>query len=250
MKVILIGDRINTRIKGVKEAIKRRDNSYIQNLAKRQAEKCDYLDLFAEEKSDMLWLIEVINAISIDAELCIDTTDKDILGASLSACKGEVMVNSISGEEKRLSEFLPIIKDYSARCIALCMDKRGIPASPEGRAGISKKILERAANIDIYFDSLVLPISINERNGMIALKTLEILKSMGMKTTIGLTNISYGLPRPLNIEKAFLASSFRYLDSVILNPLDEGIIEMMRACEAVIGGDRFCRNYLRDYRKA
>ncbi|MEA2075943.1 MAG: dihydropteroate synthase [Euryarchaeota archaeon] len=252
--MILIGDRINARIKGVKEAIKRRDDSYIHNLAKKQAEKCDYLDLFAEEKSDMLWLIGILDAAGTDAKLCIDTADRGILESALSACNGEamVMVNSVSGEEKRLSEFLPLIEDYNANCIALCMDERGIPATAEERAEVCKNVLERCVEKgieDVYFDPLVMPISISDKNGMIALKTLEILKSMGVKTTIGLTNISYGLPCPSNVEKAFLALAFRYLDSAILNPLDEGIIEMMRACEAVIGRDRFCRNYLRAYRR-
>ena len=253
MKPILIGDRINSRIEEVKRAIKQRDDSYIHNLVKRQAKRCDYLDLFAEEKSDMLWLIEIVDgSIGGDAKLCIDTPDVDILESALSACKGEVMVNSISGEEKRLSEFLPLIKDYNASCIALCMDERGITATAEERVEVCKKILKRCWGKgveDAYFDPLVMPIAINDKNGMTTLKTLEILKNIGAKTTIGLTNISYGLPHPSNIEKAFLASSFRYLDSVILNPLDEGIIEMIRACEAVVGRDRFCRNYLRAYRK-
>ncbi len=251
--MILIGDRINARIKGVKGAIKRRDDSHIHNLAERQAKRCDYLDLFAEEKSDMLWLIEIVDgSIGGDAKLCIDTTDVDILESALSACRGEVMINSISGEEKRLSEFLPLIKDYNASCIALCMDERGIPATPEERAEVCKKVLERCVEKgieDVYFDPLVMPISINDKNGMTTLKTLEILKSMDVKTTSGLTNISYGLPRPSNVEMAFLALAFRYSDSAILNPLDEAIIEMIRACEAVIGRDRFCRGYLRAYRK-
>lgn len=250
--MILIGDRINSRIGEVKRAIKRRDDAYIHNLAKRQAKKCDYLDLFAEEKSDMLWLIEIVDAVDADAELCIDTTDVDILESALSACRGEVMINSISGEEKRLSEFLQLIKDYNASCIALCMDERGIPATAEERAKVCKKVLERCVEKgieDVYFDPLVMPISINDKNGMTTLKTLEILKSMSVKTTAGLTNISYGLPCPSNVEVAFLALAFRYSDSMILNPLDEGIIEMIRACEAVIGRDRFCRGYLRAYRK-
>ncbi len=251
--MILIGDRLNSRIGEVKKAIKRRDEAYIRNLAERQANKCDYQDLFAEEKSDMLWFIEIVeDAVGADAKLSIDTTDVDILESALSACKGEVMVNSISGEEKRLSEFLPLIKDYNASCIALCMDEQGIPATAEERVEVCKKVLKSCWGkgiVDAYFDPLVMPISINDKNGMTTLKTLEILKSMGVKTTIGLTNISYGLPCPSNIEKAFLALVFRYLDSVILNPLDGGVIEMISACEAVIGRDRFCRGYLRAYRK-
>jgi cobalamin-dependent methionine synthase I len=234
--MILIGDRINSRIEEVKRAIRRRDDAYIHNLAERQAKRCDYLDLFAEEQSDMLWLIEIVDgSIDGDAKLCIDTTDVGILESALSACRGEVMINSISGEEKRLSEFLPLIKDYNASCIALCMDERGIPATAEERVKVCKKVLKICWGKgieDVYFDPLVMP-----------------LKSMGVKTTSGLTNISYGLPRPSNIEVAFLALAFRYSDSVILNPLDEAIIKMIRACEAVIGRDRFCRGYLRAYRK-
>lgn len=249
--MILIGDRINSRIREVKRAIKRRDEGHIRDLAVKQVNKCVFLDLFAEEKSDMLWLIEIVEPIG-GFKLCIDTADVDILDSALSACTGEVMVNSISGEEKRLSEFIPLIKEYDASCIALCMDERGIPATAEERAEVGSKVLERCGKEgieDVYFDPLVLPISINDKNGMTTLKTLEILKRIGVKTTIGLTNISYGLPSPSNIENAFLVLSFRYLDSVILNPLDEGIIEMVRACEAVIGRDKFCRNYLSAYRR-
>ncbi|MDI6810582.1 MAG: dihydropteroate synthase [archaeon] len=249
--MILIGDRINSRIRNVKRAIKRRDEGYIRDLAVRHVKKCVFLDLFAEEKSDMLWLIEIVEPIG-GSKLCIDTADVDILDSALAACTGEVMVNSISGEEKRLSEFIPLIKDYNASCIALCMDERGIPVTAEERAEVCSKVLERCGKEgieDVYFDPLVLPISINDKNGTTTLKTLEILKRIGVKTTMGLTNISYGLPSPSNIENAFLALSFRYLDSVILNPLDEGIIVMVRACEAVIGRDKFCRNYLSAYRR-
>ena len=249
--MILIGDRLNSRIREVKRAIKRRDEGYIRDLAVKQVNNCVFLDLFAEEKSDMLWLIEIVESIG-GSKLGIDTPDVDILDSALSACRGEVMVNSISGEEKRLSEFIPLIKDYNASCIALCMDERGIPATAEERAEVGSKVLERCGKEgieDVYFDPLVLPISINDKNGITTLKTLEILKRIGVKTTMGLTNISYGLPSPSNIENAFLALSFRYLDSVILNPLDEGIIEMIRACEAVIGRDKFCRNYLSAYRR-
>jgi len=250
--MIVIGDRINSRVGEVRRAIKRRDDSYIRRLAENQARDCDYLDLFAEEKADMVWLIETTeDSLGADVKLCIDTSDGDILKSALSACAGETMVNSISGEDKRLSEFLPLIKDYGAKCIALCMDDRGIPDTPEERTQVCQEILERCRGegiVDVYFDPLVLPIAINDENGLITLRTLENLKRMDVKTTVGLTNVSYGLPRPANIENAFLALSFRYLDSAILNPFEECLIGMIRACEAVIGRDRYCRGYLRAYR--
>jgi 5-methyltetrahydrofolate--homocysteine methyltransferase len=250
--MLVIGERMNQRIKKVGEAIENRDEGYLQELAKKQVEngaKC--LDVYVEDAKEMKWVIEKIKEV-IDVPLCIDTTEIDILKVALPICD-KAIVNSINLGQ-RLEPFLNLIVEYEVECVALAMDEeKGIPRVAEDRVEICRKILDAASNagIDkekIYFDSLVLPVAVGSENGLITLQTLELLKKEGMKTTIGLTNISYGLPNRGLIEGAFLISALRYLDAVMLNPEDKEVMSMLKAGEAVMGVDKHCRSYLRDYR--
>ncbi len=254
--MLVISERINQLIKKVGEAIKARDKTYVQEFAKEQIEcGAGCLDIYVEDAEGMKWVIETIKEV-IDVCICIDTTETDILKAALSVCdcdKDKTIVNSID-LGKRLEPFLELIRAHGCECVALAIDeKAGIPDSAEGRLEVCKKILDAASKGGIekdriYFDPLVLPVSVNSENGLIALETLELLKQKGMKTTIGLTNISQDLPNRGLLEAAYLVSCLRYLDAVMLNPQAKQVMSMLKAGEAVLGMDKRCRHYLRDYR--
>jgi len=257
--MIVISERINQLIKKVGKAIKARDMTYVQEFAKRQIESgANCLDVYVEDAEGIKWVIETIRE-DVDVCICIDTTEPEILKAALSVVgegdndKNRTIVNSIDLGE-RLEPFLALIREHGCECVALAMDeKEGIPDSAEGRLEVCKQILDAASKAGIekdriYFDPLVLPVSVNSGNGLITLKTLELLKQEGMKTTIGLTNISQELPNRGLLEGAYLVSCLRYLDAVMLNPLDKQVMSMLKAGEAVLGMDKRCRRYLRDYR--
>mgnify|MGYP001034947795 CR=1 FL=1 len=254
--MLVISERINQLIKGVGEAIKARDRTYVQEFAKKQIESgASCLDVHVEDAERMKWTIATIKE-AMDVGICIDTTDTGVLKAALSGCdenKDKTIVNSID-LGKRLEPFLELIRAHECECVALAIDeKAGIPDSAEERLEVCKKILDAASKEGIekdkiYFDPLVLPVSVNSENGLIALETLELLKREGMKTTIGLTNISQDLPNRGLLEAAYLVSCLRHLDAVMLNPLDKQVMSVLKAGEAVLGMDKRCRHYLRDYR--
>lgn len=255
-KILVISDRLNTSIKKVKEAVKNRNEGYIEELARRQVESgAAMLDVHARENAeDMKWIIPVIRRVT-DRPLSIDTDEQDVLEAALEVYEGKALVNSINGEKKRLESFLPLIEEYDADCIALAMGEKGMADSAEGRLEVCRGILKEAENYGIgreriYFDPLALPVSTRSDYGMLAINTLRLLKEeMGAKTTVGVSNVSHGLPLPTRIEQAFLLMALPYLDSALMDALDEKLMSALRAGEVILGEDKHCRKYIKAYRK-
>lgn len=251
--MLVISERVNQLIKDVGGAIKERDKSYVQELAKKQIDNgASCLDVYVEDAEGMKWTIKTIKEV-MDVCICIDTTETEVLRAALSVSGDKrTIVNSID-LGKRLEPFLEAIREHGCECVALAMDeKEGIPSSAMGRLEICKHILDAASSAGIekdkiYFDPLVLPVAVNSENGLITLETLRLLKQEGMKTTIGLTNISQDLPNRGLLESAYLVPCLRYLDAVMLNPSSE-VMSMLKAGQAVLGMDKRFRHYLRDYR--
>jgi 5-methyltetrahydrofolate--homocysteine methyltransferase len=167
------------------------------------------------------------------------------------------MVNSITGEERRLAPFLSLAKKHHCSCIALAMGQGGVPRGAEQRLEVCRMILGRAQEWEIdkeriYFDPLVLPLSADPGQGSIALETIRLIKSniAGAKTVLGLSNISYGLPKRALINRVFLSMCLAAgLDSVILDPSDQKLLSVLRAAEALLGRDQYCKRYLKAYRE-
>lgn len=206
-----------------------------------------------QEIEDMEWAVKIIQE-KVDKPLSIDTTDYKVLESGLKAHKGQAMINSISYEGGRLKEFIELASEYGAKSIALPITEKGIPPTFEERLEACEKIVEEAEKNNynkenLYFDPLVLPISVDTNNGLITLKTLEGIKSkLEANTTIGLSNLSFGMPKRELLNKAFLLIVMQYLDSVIMNPLDQEMKKLIIAGNAVLGRDKMCMNYLRAYR--
>ncbi|RQD74172.1 MAG: methyltetrahydrofolate cobalamin methyltransferase [Candidatus Syntrophonatronum acetioxidans] len=261
MKILIIGELINASNKSVQKAIINHDEEFVTNLAEKQAASgAHYIDVNVatgkgeqkQEIEDMDWAVKIIQE-KVDKPICIDTTDYKVLEAGLKAHKGQAMINSISHEGGRLQEFLDLASEYGAKSIALPITEKGIPSTFEERLEVCEKIIEESVKNnynkeDLYFDPLVLPISVDTQNGLITMKTLEGIKSMEAKTTIGLSNLSFGMPERELLNKAFLLIVMQYLDSVIMNPLDQEMKKLIIAGNAVLGRDKMCMNYLRAYR--
>ena len=167
------------------------------------------------------------------------------------------MVNSISGESSRLDGILPLVAERGSPVIALLLDDHGIPDNLEGRLKIASHILERARQAGvpdekIYVDPLAMAISTRTEGALVALETMRILRAENpdVKFSIGLSNISFGLPARTLINQAFLAQLLAAgLDAAIINPMEQGLINMLYATEMILGRDRFCRNYTTAFRK-
>jgi len=249
----------------VGKALLNHDENFFKDLAARQvASGAHYIDVSVasgkadknQEIKNMEWAVKTIQE-EVDKPLAIDTTDPDILKAGLKNHKGQAMINSISYESlDRLTAFLELAKEYQAKLVALPTTDKGIPPTAEERVDVCMYIIGEARKYgidmeDIYFDPLVLPISVDVNNSVTALDTLKKIKSLSprTRTTLGLSNVSFGMPNRDVLNKSFLLLALKYLDSAILNPLDEGMMSFLTAGGALLGDEKMRADYLRAFRK-
>jgi 5-methyltetrahydrofolate corrinoid/iron sulfur protein methyltransferase len=259
--MLIIGEKINGTLKKTAAAIASRDHAFIQDLARRQAEAgAHYLDVNAgtaagREPEDLAWLVETVQA-AVDLPLCLDSANPNALRLGMDCVTQTPMVNSISGEASRLAGILPLAAERGCPLIALLLDDAGIPADVAGRLKVGRAILEktRSAGVPderIYIDPLAMAVSTRTEGALIAIETMRLLRSEypQVKFSLGLSNISFGLPARSLINQAFLAQALAAgLDAAIIDPLDPGLINMLYATELVLGRDRFCRSYTRAFK--
>jgi 5-methyltetrahydrofolate corrinoid/iron sulfur protein methyltransferase len=259
MKVI--GEKINGTRKKVKEAVLGRDAAFIQKLASDQAGAgATWIDINAgtpvdREPDDLIWLIETVQA-AVDKPLCLDSANPPALEAALPHVKQAPLINSISGEQGRITGVLPLAAKAQGGVIALAMDDKGIPTTYDARLVIVHRLvgLTREAGIpdeQVYIDPLVMTIGASGDAARIALATVRAVKAEYPKIhfTSGLSNVSFGLPVRSLINRAFLTLMLEAgLDSAILDPLDRDLRKAILAAEAVLGLDRHCLGYTRAFR--
>ncbi len=260
--MVIIGERINATRKRVARALAERDKVLIQKEARLQTEAgATYLDLNAgtgcgDESAGLRWLVETVQEVGC-TNICLDSANPKALSDCLPLVKGKVMVNSINGEKGKMEAMLPLFRGYTGEVIGLTMDDRGIPSDVATRVEISEKIVNSLVAVGvriekIYLDPLVQPVATNEKNGKIFLEALVAIKKVlpGVKTTCGLSNISFGLPERRVLNRYFLALAIASgLDSALIDPTDEGMITALLSAEGLLGMDPFCLNYLSAFRE-
>jgi cobalamin-dependent methionine synthase I len=258
----IIGEKINGTRKRVARAIAERDAAYICDLASKQtAAGAAWLDVNAgthpnQEPDDLIWLIETIQAV-VDTPLCLDSANPQALNVAVQAVKHTPMINSISGEPERLNGILPIAAAHGCQVIALAMDAKKIPDSADQRCEVIRKVMAttRAAGLldaQVYVDPLAMTLSTNTQSAQIALETMRQVRQEypAVHLTIGLSNISFGLPARSFINRFFLGLAIQAgLDSAILDPLDREIQAAILTTELLLGQDSHCLNFIRASRK-
>ena len=216
---VIIGERINpTGRKALMSELKEGKFDIVKQDAVAQVEAgAGIIDVNAgvpgEDEEPILR--DMMHAVMevIDAPLCIDTADNTALESALSIYKGKALINSVNGEEERLESVLPLVKEYDASVIALCMDDEGIPPTAEDRFKVAAKMVERADKLGIsvnrlVFDPLALTMGSDHNAGMIAIDTIRmIVTEFGANITMGASNISFGLPDRPVINATFIAMS-------------------------------------------
>jgi len=260
--MIVIGELINGTRKSIAQAIDKKDREFIKKIAQRQvAAGANYIDLNAgtgkgqeKEISDMEWLVDIVNELG-EVPVCLDSSDPAVMKKCLDRIRSkDRMINSINGEKNRIEKLLPVIKENNnCKVVGLTMDDDGIPGSVEKRIEITAKVLSllEGAGVkreDVFMDALVQPVSVDARNGNVFLDSIETIKEKfpGVKTTCGLSNVSFGLPNRKLLNRYFLALSIgRGLDSAIIDPTDEGMREAICLAEALTGRDEYCMNYIK-----
>ncbi|MDY6064874.1 MAG: homocysteine S-methyltransferase family protein [Finegoldia sp.] len=241
---LMAGERLNpTGKKKYQEALEKEDIAYFVSKAIEQVDAgADILDLNVghpgiDEARMQEKIIKGIQAV-IDTPLIIDSSKGEAIEAALRAYNGKAIVNSVNGEDEKLEEILPLVKKYNAQVIGLALDENGIPDSIEDRVKIARKIVKRAGDYgieprDIYIDCLTLTVSSNPEGAMDTLKAIEIVKEeLGVRTALGVSNISFGLPNRELINQSFLIMAmYAGLDLAIINPNSKTMVDSIKAAK-------------------
>ncbi len=247
----VIGERINpTGKKLFKQALLDNNIDYILNQAIEQVHAgADILDVNVglpsiDEKSMMIRVVKAVQSV-VDVPLQLDSTIPEVLDAGLRVYNGKPIVNSVNGEDESLEKILPLVKKYGASVVGLTLDKNGIPKTAEGRFAIAEKILNKALEYgipkeDVYIDCLTLTASAEQEGVMETLNALKRVKEeLGLKTVLGVSNISFGLPNRELITRTFLTMALQNgLDLPIINPNIDSIIGAVRAYKLLKGIDK------------
>lgn len=256
----IIGERINpTGKKRFKEALVNGDIDYILGQAVEQIHAgAEILDVNVghpeiDEKAMMIRAVKAIQSVC-DTPLQLDSTIPEVLEAGLRVYNGKPIVNSVNGEDESLEAILPLVKKYGAAVVGLTLDKGGIPKTAEGRFAIAEKILSRALEYgipreDVFIDCLTLTASAEQDGVMETLGALKRVKTeLGLKTVLGVSNISFGLPNRELITRTFLTMALQNgLDLPIINPNVDSITGAVRAYRLLAGIDRNSVEFIKVY---
>ena len=258
---VIIGEKINpTGHKKLAAALTEGNFDYVRQLVERQITwGADVLDVNVGvpglDEVAMIPKVVALVASVTDVPLCLDSGNPQVLAAGLAAAPGKPLVNSVSGEEKRLAGVLPIVKERGAAVIGLTMDDNGIPKTAEERVAVAEKILERAAKIgipaeDVIIDPLVLTVGSDSRAALVTLQTIELLrKNFCVNINLGASNVSFGLPDRLTVNQAFLALAIQMgATCSITDPLKLGAT--VKAADLLLGRDDYAMRYIKYFRQA
>lgn len=242
----VIGERINpTGKKLFKQALLAHDMDYIMKQAVEQVEAgADILDVNVglpdiDEPQMMKEVVQQLQGV-VDVPLQIDSSDAAAVEAGLRYFGGKAIVNSVNGESKSLHAILPLVKKYGAMVVGLTLDEGGIPQTVQGRLEIARRILQTAAEYgiakeNVIIDCLVLTASAQQAGAAITLESLRRVKEeLGVKTVLGVSNVSFGLPRRDLINSTFLAMALQSgLDLPILNPNLNSMMDVVRTARVL-----------------
>jgi len=260
---VIIGERINpTGRKLLAEEMKAGDFSRVERDTLAQVEAgAQMLDVnagipLADEPAILAKTIQLVQSLT-DLPLSIDSSIVEALEAGLAVYQGKALVNSVTGEEERLERVLPLVRKYGAAVVAISNDETGISEDPDVRFAVAKRIVERAADHgipreDVIVDPLLMPIGAMPTAGRQVFRILGRLRDeLGVNSTCGASNVSFGLPNREGINGAFLTMAIASgLTSAITNPIAEGVRHAVMAADVLMGNDRDAARWIRQFRVA
>ena len=253
--IVMIGEKINpTGRKKLAAALHSGDFEYVKQQALQQAAfGAHVLDVNVsvpglDEKSLLPAVVKFLTAHT-QLPLCLDSNNPQALAAALEVAPGKPLVNSVSGEEGKLRDILPVVKDRGAAVIGLTMDNAGIPADAEARLAIAGKIIERAAKAgipaeDVLIDPLVLSVGADQKAAAVTLKTIALVRrEFGVNINLGASNVSFGLPDRQTVNQAFLALAFGAGASCVITDAEK-LAGAVLASDLLLGRDPYGKRYL------
>ncbi len=258
--VKIIGERINpTGKKKLKEALRSNNIEYILREAVNQRDAgADILDVNIglpeiDEEKVMTSVVKEIQSV-ISLPLQIDSSSPEVIEKAVRIYNGKPLINSVNGKEEIMDKIFPIAKKYGACIVGLTIDENGIPTDAEGRYRIAEKIINRALEYEIpkeniIIDCLVLTASAQQKEVKETIKAVLMVKNrLKVKITLGVSNVSFGLPERGILNKTFLAAALTAgLDAPILNPLDKEMLDTISAFNVLWNNDREAKMYIDKY---
>ena len=255
---ILIGERINpTGKKRFKQALLENDIDYILSEGVNQQEKgVHILDVNVglpdiDEKNMLCRTVCELQAI-IDLPLQVDTSNIAAMESALRRYNGKAMINSVNGKESSMAAVFPLVKKYGGLVVALTLDESGIPETAEGRVEIARKILKTAEQYgiskkDIIFDTLAMTVSAENTAAVTTLASLKTIKEeLGCHTSLGISNVSFGLPNRDAVNSIFFSMALQNgLSAAIMNPYSADMMKTYYSYRALRGLDENCADYIK-----
>ncbi len=253
---VLIGERINpTGKKRFQQALRERDMNYVLQEGLAQQEKgVHVLDVNVGipgiDEADLLTeTVCALQSVS-DLPLQIDTSDPSAMEQALRRYNGKALINSVNGKEESMKALFPLMKKYGGVAVALTLDESGIPPTAQGRVQIAQRILSTAEAYgiekkDLLFDPLAMTVSADQRAALVTLESVALLQAMGCRTSLGVSNVSFGLPHRDTVNGVFFAAALdRGLSAAIMNPHATEMMKVYYAHCLLHGLDENCTQYL------
>lgn len=259
----IVGERINpTGKKKVKAALQAHDMNFVLEEAESQINAgAQILDVNVglpgiDEAQTMVDAVETIQA-AFNTPLQLDSSEAPVLEKGLRYYNGKALVNSVNGRRDVMDKVLPLVAHYGGSVVALCIDENGIAPTAEGRCAVARKIIAEAAKYgipvrDIVIDTLTLTVSSQQKEALETCRAISILKeefgSQGLQFILGVSNISFGLPRRDIVNSRFFSMAlYSGLTACIINPLSEPMMETYYGYRALAGYDENCLSYIEKY---
>jgi 5-methyltetrahydrofolate--homocysteine methyltransferase len=262
LPTVIIGERINpTGRKSLAEELKLGKLDIVKSDAIRQTEAgAQIIDVnvgaVSVDEVDMLpKALKKVMEVT-DRPVCIDSANPKAIRAALEVYPYKALINSVNGKEESMEEILPLVKESGCAVVCLTMDEGGIKNDVDSRVAVARKIIKRAESLginrdDLVLDCLVMTASTDSTAGRVTLETMrQIVAEFGVSTTMGASNISFGMPNRELLNIHFITMSIiNGLTAPITDPLIEGLIAAMKAADFLAGRDAYGMNYIADYRK-
>lgn len=259
----IIGERINpTGKKKVKEALLAHNMNFVLGEAESQINAgAQILDVNVglpgiDEAQTMVDAVKTIQG-AFNTPLQIDSSEGPVLEKALRYYNGKALINSTNGRQDVMDKVLPLVKKYGGAVVALCIDEAGIAPTAEGRVAVAEKIIAEAAKYgipvrDIVIDTLTLTVSSQQKEALETVRAIQILKEkygeQGLQFVLGVSNISFGIPRRDIINSRFFAMAlYAGLSACIINPLMQPMMETYYGYRALAGFDENCLDYIEKY---
>ncbi len=262
LPTVIIGERINpTGRKKLAEELKEGKLNIVAEDAKKQVEAgADIIDVNVgavgvDEEEMLPRAVKKVMEVT-SRPICIDSANPNAIKKALEICPYKALINSVNGEEKSMEKILPLVKESGNAVVCLTMDQKGIPNDAITRVNIARRVIQRAESLgipreDIVVDCLAMAAATDSNSAKVTLETLKrVTEEFGVSTTMGASNISFGMPnRPLLNINFLSMAILNGLTAPIVDPLAVGLLEAIRAADFLVGRDPYGMNYISMYRK-